>query len=660
MFVGEVSLCEARPDTMATIGLDPDVKVKAERQDDDEINEMAERMKETHKAKMLAASAAAARVLPPVNSGQGGILNYLTRKTVPEPLPESKSTPVDDASWKGHFGWEVIGKCHVPYIYRYGEKWVCVRMAETKLLCKHLAALHPELYSCTYIRSFYVNELEARLLNEINSRHCDYQFGRDAFTVRDLIVRLSETIQFFHFLEMCYNRVFRGIPTKDKCGFIRINKESVVPYTVRDGQKYVPLFYFEGETDNLKQKSDQLKGWDLVYLKFCCKVQGIRNELFASETCSVISLTDIKSYFPVGTHFEEYWPNKIADTHLLINPKKSGQNPASGGQWTRAPSAPPSVASSNNGHTMHPANTTISTSRSRRTNNNTNSRQAATNQAALTATVHALSSGWPLPSLPSQLTQQQTQVLRLAQAQVQAQAVVRYNLGMSHRSTQQQQQQQQQQQRTLQQQYTNGALNGLSITQQPQQPPPLLRNNMSSMNGHSEAGRSTKRLSAIPEIALTGNVSPYKVQKALVEKMMVPCINWKPYLYQELLMTIPDLATHYFPRVPLADVRAMLDALGITLYRPNSTQLQVLRAAGKCKSASEGVALIHVGDVMSHMPQFLYMQHAHETPPPAHSHHSALSHSHHSHALSHTPLAHVQHTQHSQHSGPPPKRARAN
>ena len=28
-------------------------------------------------------------------------------------------------------------------------------------------------------------------------------------------------------------------------------------------------------------------GWDLAYLKFCCKVQGIRNELFANDVCKV-------------------------------------------------------------------------------------------------------------------------------------------------------------------------------------------------------------------------------------------------------------------------------------------------------------------------------------------------------------------------------------
>lgn len=315
---------------------DAPVKVKTERPDEAEIRELAAKMVEANKAKALAASVAAARPppgamvgVPPGPGGQMGILNFLARKpgapaldSRPAPDAEKKTPAPDEASWKGHFGWDMLGKCHIPYIYRSGEKYVAVRMVEIKLLNKYLNYLHADIYSCTCIRSYYITEIEARLLNEINNRHCDGQFGREPFTQKDLVVRLSDAYEFYNFLDVCYNKLLRGTTnSKDKCGFIRINKESVVPYTVRDSQKFVPLFYFEGETDNLKLKADQLKGWDLSYLKFCCKVQGIRNELFASETCSVISLSDIKSYFPPGTEFEEYWPNKVVDSQLLISAK---------------------------------------------------------------------------------------------------------------------------------------------------------------------------------------------------------------------------------------------------------------------------------------------------------------------------------------------------
>lgn len=189
------------------------------------------------------------------------------------------------------------------------------------------------------MRSYYITEIESRLLNEINQKHCDLQFGRDQFTVKDLVVRLSDANKFYQFLDVCHRKLVNGSNTpNEKCGFIRINKESVVPYTIRsDNQKMVPLFYFEGETDNLKLKADYLSGWDLSYLKFCCKVQGIRNELFASDSVAVISLTDIKGYFPPGTTFEDYWPSKMVDSGLLLGPKASTNNV----HWTRQPAHPP-------------------------------------------------------------------------------------------------------------------------------------------------------------------------------------------------------------------------------------------------------------------------------------------------------------------------------
>lgn len=315
------------------------VKVKVERPDEAEIRELAAKMVEANKAKALAAATAAARpTAPPLSTaaaapgGQLGIMGFLTRSSkgggaagaavdrrAAESEPDKKAFP-DDASWKGHFGWDKLGDCHIPYIFRQGEKYCAVRMVEIKLLNKYLNYLHQDIYSCTCIRSYYITDVESRLLNDINNKHCDAQFGRDLFTQKDLVVRLSDANEFYNFLDVCYNKLaHEKTNNKDKCGFIRINKESVVPYTVRDGQKFVPLFYFEGETDNLKLKADQLEGWDLSYLKFCCKVQGIRNELFASDACSVISLTDIKSYFPPGTDFEEYWPNKVMDSQLLVS-----------------------------------------------------------------------------------------------------------------------------------------------------------------------------------------------------------------------------------------------------------------------------------------------------------------------------------------------------
>lgn len=360
------------------------VSVKEERHDEAEINELAEKMKQSHREAIAKAALAAAttnananavanantngRIVPavlPTNNGQcngqSNITNYFARKTPTgiqpqqtglncfQDSPKSRTDcvtadidnkkPADEESQKGRFGWTTFGKIHIPFILRASEKYCSVRMVESKLLNNYLNNLHADIYSCTCVRSYYITEAESRLLNEINHKHCDSSFSREMFTLKDLVVRLSDATKFYQFLDICYKKLIMGTNgPSDKCGFIRINKESVVPYTVRDSEKYVPLFYFEGETENLKLKAESLSGWDLSYLKFCCKVQGIRNELFASDSVHVISLVDIKSYFPTGTEFEDYWPSKVVDHQLLVSTPRANTN---GRHWTKQPQQPP-------------------------------------------------------------------------------------------------------------------------------------------------------------------------------------------------------------------------------------------------------------------------------------------------------------------------------
>jgi len=86
--------------------------------------------------------------------------------------------------------------------------------------------------------------------------------------VRDLVINLVDALELLHFVQTCQEKLVRkSCNPDDRCGFFRIGGESVVPYTVIDGVKYVPLFYFEGETVNLDKKAIQITGWDLAYLK---------------------------------------------------------------------------------------------------------------------------------------------------------------------------------------------------------------------------------------------------------------------------------------------------------------------------------------------------------------------------------------------------------
>lgn len=225
----------------------------------------------------------------------------------------------DQDTLRGHFGWALVGNEYLPYIFRNGKKYCAVRIVEMKVLKRFSNLIHHDIYSCVSIESYYLTKEESDLLNEINFKHCDAEYGVVVFTTNDLIVSLDDVKEFYTFLDTCCKKLVNYSTTNIvRCGFMKINKESLVPYVIYNRKKYVPLFYFEGEVDSLKEKAIRIKGWDLSYLKFCCKLQGVRNELFSHDSCLVVTLADIESYFVPGTLFEDCWPKESFNSSLYM------------------------------------------------------------------------------------------------------------------------------------------------------------------------------------------------------------------------------------------------------------------------------------------------------------------------------------------------------
>ncbi|XP_050062157.1 uncharacterized protein LOC126551863 isoform X1 [Aphis gossypii] len=250
----------------------------------------------------------------------------------------------------GLFHWKAIAEYYIPVIIRIinGEelKFVSVRMAETQLLSKYIQNLHEDVFNCTSVKSHFITDLEENLLNEINIIHADSIYGKDTFYAsKDYIVRLEDVLELYTFLEVCYNKMQNKITAgrREKCGFINIDSEAVVPYCLADGHQYIPIFYFEGATEHLNNGAVELKEWNFAYLKFCYRVQGIKNELYTSESCTVTTLDVIKNYFTPETSFEEYWPAKVIETNLLINRKSTDVYPS--GVWIKAPLEVPATES---------------------------------------------------------------------------------------------------------------------------------------------------------------------------------------------------------------------------------------------------------------------------------------------------------------------------
>lgn len=94
------------------------------------------------------------------------------------------------------------------------------------------------------------------------------------------------------------------------------------------------------------------------------------------------------------------------------------------------------------------------------------------------------------------------------------------------------------------------------------------RNNVS--NGRQMSLNNAKKLVQIPDTPTGGSHIPYKMQKALVEGKMIHCINMKPFVYTEMLVTLTDLTAIFFNNVPAASCQHVLNVLGIELYKGNT------------------------------------------------------------------------------------------
>jgi len=362
--------------------------------------------------------------------------------------------------------------------------------------------------------------------------------------------------EFHEFLDLCHKKiVLKKSTASDRCGFFRINGESVVPYTMKEGTKYVPLFYLEGETEKLKLQSEVVDGWDLAYLKFCCKVQGIKNELFANDFCKVVALNEITRFFPNDTTFEEYWPSEGS-----IEPVQS-RHGVLAGNWTQKP-----AEQLKGGVAVGHAN------------------------AANVAALNALNVNPAFRSLQTQqLTAQQLQQLSL-----QGSNPTPMNSLFQF------------------QQLLRAGLPGASQPALPQNMAALTRPQAQTNRAQAAPTQLNKsfpgKLTQIKEFPIEKSTQqPYRLQKVLIDEKVVLCINVRPNALNDFMMSLPDFVQNFFPDLPLEKSREMLqEILKVVLYKGNSGHQEVLRTEGKC-GVYDPVPLVLVKDIMTYMPQMKYM-----------------------------------------------------
>lgn len=147
--------------------------------------------------------------------------------------------PIDSASIIGRFGWEKVGQYNselfIPIILRDEIRYTPVRIAEQEII-KKFEDLKPEIFRCINLRSFYITQNEAELLNIINMHHCDFRYGDQPFTNRDVIIKTDDVKELARFLNITCKIYCNGLAElTNKLGVVEMrfphsDHRALIPY----------------------------------------------------------------------------------------------------------------------------------------------------------------------------------------------------------------------------------------------------------------------------------------------------------------------------------------------------------------------------------------------------------------------------------------------
>lgn len=499
--------------------------------EDPEIEKIAEQIKKVNTKKM-------------VQVKHSVLISNKTNNST-NPNKTERGAVSDWSSIQGQFGWLEVGTELIPYIMRAREKYVAERIARSKLFFQYEVVFANEIWRNLPIKMHHVTMAEAKLLNEINLVHCDQYYGKEQFTENDKICSLQDVLERYEYLSFCYTKITKQeYSTDQRCGFIKIDKANLVPYVLVDDKKFLPLFYFEGDCEYLEKNTVNLEGWNLVYLKFVCEIQGIRRALYDTENIEVVDLEYVKNLFLPGTEFEVCWKIESLRNHILrptaeINNfiaeymKKSVQSKSSSKQYE--------------------AKVPITNTRQISTNYHTH-KQMHRSDRACRPTFN--------PNVNSQ--QRRTPHPYLAH-------YVRGNTGMRNC-------------------YRTSSVQGNRIVSA--QTP--------SFNVPSH--RLGSKCYQIPEVEHRNPSQYFLSRKEVDGKLLIGCINMEPFNPAIILVTLEELAGSLF-EVELTSIKNAINVMCLELYRPNMEQINILKDLHL--SNTEG--LIKINSLVENLPQIKYI-----------------------------------------------------
>ena len=202
----------------------------------------------------------------------------------------------DFQSIKGVFGWTVIDTVNIPFILRGDKQFVSVRIVEMKLLSRYPNSYPDDLGKHAPLTSFFVTQNEAKLLNEINAKHCEFEYGKKDFATKELIVQVSDFLKFYELVKKTFPDAASVRAAQIATGWLQI-KNTVTPYIRRsaDGARYVPLSviqYAAGLLTNVKVAGVKPTTTECFMLNETCKKAGVEF-VFSESSTRLINLNQM-------------------------------------------------------------------------------------------------------------------------------------------------------------------------------------------------------------------------------------------------------------------------------------------------------------------------------------------------------------------------------
>lgn len=192
---------------------------------------------------------------------------------------------IDAPSYAGQFGWEGIGpeEFAVPVILRSNNvRYSPVKIVEQEIIKKY-DTLPQTVFQVITLKSFFVTNIEAKLLNTINYHHCNGRYGDTLFTSKDVIISAADVRELSRFLNLSHHVFTQEFSEEVKCklGIIRlvVNPSQptftlLVPYICKrypgseGAVRFVPdkliAPYVKHSNKSVRSNPND---WDIMYLK---------------------------------------------------------------------------------------------------------------------------------------------------------------------------------------------------------------------------------------------------------------------------------------------------------------------------------------------------------------------------------------------------------